>query len=168
MTVEYKPSWKSFYKEFMLMLLVLLAAGAVHYFKAGDEWLKWLWAAALFIDAVLLVYVIVKRGTMLLVLRDMQDSPANQEVAFITCNPLKPFSSDFRKSVEIGLANVMHIEVGQNLVQTILKIGDIIITSSGTSGEEIRAKNIPNPYEVRDKIQEHARHYTMGGVLPPK
>lgn len=98
---------------------------------------------------------------MSLLLRDNPENPANQEVAFITCNPLKPFSSDFRKSIEIGLANIMHIEVGQTAMQTLLGIGDIIITSSGTSGEEIRAKNIPSPYEVRDEIQVHARKYTM-------
>ena len=55
----------------------------------------------------------------------------------------------------------MHMEIGQTMVQTILNIGDIIITSSGTGGEEIRATNIPSPYQVRDSIQEHARKYTM-------
>ena len=98
---------------------------------------------------------------MSLILRDNPENPANQEVAFITCNPLKPLSSDFRKSVEIGLTNIMHIEVGQTAIQTMLGIGDVIITSSGTGGEEIRAHNIPSPYEVRDKIQVHARKYTM-------
>lgn len=143
------------------MILVLIIAGALQYFKAGASWLKWVWLAAIIIDAVLFLYLLIRRSMMSLLLRDNPENPANQEVAFITCNPLKPFSSDFRKSIEIGLANIMHIEVGQTAMQTLLGIGDIIITSSGTSGEEIRAKNIPSPYEVRDEIQVHARKYTM-------
>lgn len=146
------------------MILVLIIAGALQYFKAGASWLKWVWVAALIIDAVLFLYLLIRRSMMSLLLRDNPENSANQEVAFITCNPLKPFSSDFRKSIEIGLSNIMHIEVGQTAMQTLLGIGDIIITSSGTSGEEIRAKNIPHPYEVRDEIQVHARKYTMSTV----
>lgn len=157
----YKPAIRSFYKDMLLMILVLIIAGALQYFKAGASWLKWVWLAAIIIDAVLFLYLLIRRSMMSLLLRDNPENPANQEVAFITCNPLKPFSSDFRKSIEIGLANIMHIEVGQTAMQTLLGIGDIIITSSGTSGEEIRAKNIPSPYEVRDEIQVHARKYTM-------
>lgn len=157
----YKPAIRSFYKDMLLMILVLIIAGALQYFKAGASWLKWVWLAAIIIDVVLFLYLLIRRSMMSLLLRDNPENPANQEVAFITCNPLKPFSSDFRKSIEIGLANIMHIEVGQTAMQTLLGIGDIIITSSGTSGEEIRAKNIPSPYEVRDEIQVHARKYTM-------
>lgn len=157
----YKPAIRSFYKNVLLMILVLAIAGAVHYFKSGAPWLKWVWIAAAVIEVLLFLYILIRRSLMSLILRDNPESSANQEIAFVTCNPLKPLSSDFRKSVEIGLANIMHIEVGQNAVQTMLGIGDIIITSSGTGGEEIRAHNIPSPYEVRDTIQEHARRYTM-------
>ncbi len=96
---------------------------------------------------------------MTLTLRDNPSDPANQEVSFSACNPLKPWSRDFNSSIEIGLANIMHIEVGQSLMQTILGIGDIVITSSGTGEREITAKNIPSPKAVRDIIQEHARNY---------
>ena len=162
METVYKPAWKSFYKDFLMMLLLVVIAGAVQYFKPGEWWLKWLWIAVAVIDVVIFLYMALKRATMSLVLRDNPESPANQEIAFITCNPLKPFSSDFRRSVEIGLSNIMHIEVGQTAMQTMLNIGDIIITSSGTGGEEIRAKNIPNPAGVRDTIQDHARRYAKG------
>ena len=162
METVYKPAWKSFYKDFLVMLVVLIAAGVVQYFKAGAPWLKWMWIAAVVVDLLICLYTSIKRATMSLVLRDNPDSPANQEIAFITCNPLKPFSSDFRRSVEIGLANIMHIEVGQTALQTLFNIGDIIITSSGTGGEEIRAKNIPDPSKVRDTIQDHARRYAHG------
>ncbi|MBQ7220340.1 MAG: PH domain-containing protein [Synergistaceae bacterium] len=161
METVYKPAWKSYYKEFLLMLLLLAVCGAVHYLKNGASWLKWMWIAACVVDVLVFIYVALRRATMSLILRDNPDSPANQEVAFVTCNPLKPWSSDFRRSIEIGLSNIMHIEVGQNLMQTMLGVGDIIITSSGTSGEEIRATNIPSPSTVRDTIQEHARKYTM-------
>ena len=161
METVYKPAIRSFYKDILLMILVLIIAGAVQYFKAGASWLKWVWIAALIIDVILFLYIIVKRATMSLILRDNPENPANQEIAFVTCNPLKPLSSDFRKSIEIGLTNIMHIEVGQTAVQALLGIGDVIVTSSGTAGEEIRARNIPSPYEVRDNIQVHARKYTM-------
>ena len=158
----YKPAWKSFYKDFFLMLLVLVAAGAVHFFTGGSSWSKLAWIVAAIVDVLLFIYVCIKRTTMSLILRDDPNSPANREVAFVSSNPLKPYSSDFKKSIEIGLSNIMHIEVGQTMMQTILGIGDIIITSSGTGGEEIRANNIPSPDKVRDTIQEHARKYTMG------
>ena len=164
METVYKPAWKSFYKDFLLMILVLIAACAVQYFNAGAWWLKWVWIAAAVVDVLLFIYVALRRATMSLILRDDPASPANQEVAFVTCNPLKPFSSDFKKSIEIGLANIMHIEIGQNLIQTVLNIGDVIVTSSGTAGEEIRAHNLPSPAAVRDTIQEHARKYSMGSV----
>ena len=158
----YKPAWKSYYMDFAVIVLLLAASGAVHYMNPDALWVKWMWIAACIIDVLIFIYVVLRRSTMSLILKDDPNSPANQEVEFETCSPLKPWSSDFRKSIEIGLANVMHIEVGQNLIQTVLNVGDIIITSSGTSGEEIHAKNISSPGAVRDKIQEHARKYTMG------
>ena len=157
----FKPSWKSYCMEIFIMLVLVILAGATHYFKSEAWWLKWMWIAVAVIDVLIFLYVWLKRSMISLELRDDPSSPANQEVAFITCNPLKPFSPDFRKSIEIGLANVMHIEVGQTMMQTVLGVGDIIITSSGTAGEEIRAKDIPNPSAVRDEIQVHARKYTM-------
>ena len=157
----FKPAWKSFYKEFFCALLLIVLGGLAQYFKAGSSWLAWMWIAIAIIDVLVLLYIIIKRSTMYLELRDDPADPANQEVAFITCNPLKPFSPDFRKSIEIGLANVMHMEVGQTMMQTVLGVGDLIITSSGTAGEEIRARDIPRPTAVRDEIQVHARKYTM-------
>ena len=129
------------------------------YFK--PSYAKWTWIIAVVIDVLIFLYTAIKRMTMSLVLRDDPDRAENQEVAFIVCHPLKPFSPDFRQSIEIGLANIMHIKVGQTMIQTLMNIGDIIVTSSGTSGEEIFAHNIPNPLAVRDEIQRHARKYTM-------
>ena len=163
----YKPAWRSFYKLLFCALLILILAGVVNYLKAGASWLKWIWIAAVIIDVLILFYIAVKRWTMSLVLRDNPDKAEDQEVAFIECDPLKPFSPDFRKSIEIGLANIIHIKVGQTMMQTILHIGDVVITSSGTGAEEIHARNIPNPNEVRDEIQIHARKYTMPSGSQP-
>ena len=157
----YKPAWRSFYKNFLFMLLLLVLAGVAHYFKAGASWLKWMWIAVAVVEVCAFLYIAIQRAVTSLVLRDNPDKAEDQEVAFIVCHPLKPFSSDFRESVEIGLANIMHIKMGQTLMQTMLNIGDIVITSSGTGTEEIYAHNIPNPQKVRDEIQIHARHYTM-------
>ena len=157
----YKPAWKSFYTYFLLMLLLIVLGGVANYFKPGASWLKWMWIAIAVADVLLFLYVAVQRATTSLVLRDNPEKAEDQEVAFIKCHPLKPFSSDFRESIEIGLANIIHIKLGQTMMQSMLNIGDIIITSSGTGTEEILAHNIPSPQAVRDEIQVHARKYTM-------
>ena len=159
----YRPAWRSFYKLFFLMLLILVLAvvGSLWgSFNSGAK-LKWIWIAAIIIDVVIFLYIAIKRKTMALILRDDPEKPENQEVAFVVCHPLKPFSSDFRESVEIGLSNIVHIRLGQNFMQTILGIGDVIVTSSGTGTEEICAHNVPNPQAVRDEIQLHARRYSQ-------
>ena len=155
----YRPAWRGYYPDFLLMLLVFIAAGAVQYFKSGAGWLKWVWIAAVVIDVILFIYTALKRATEKLELRDDPQDPANQEIAHITCNPLKPMSRDFRKSIEIGLTEIVHIEVEQTAMQTILGIGYLVITSSGTGGQEISAKNILHPAEVRDEIQVHIDKY---------
>ena len=156
----YKPAWKSFYKLFFLAILILVLAGVANHFKPGEPWLKWVWTAAAVIDIIILLYIAARRWTMSLILRDNPEKAEDQEIAFIECNPLKPFSTDFRKSIEIGLANIVHIEIKQTMMQTILNVGNIVITSSGTGMEEIQAPNIPNPQAVRDEIQVHASRYT--------
>ena len=155
----YKPAWKSFYKLLFLVILLIVLAGLANYFNSGEAWLKWLWIAVVIVDALILLYICAKRWTMSLVLKDDPAKAEDQEIAFIECNPLKPFSSDFRKSIEIGLSSIVHIEVKQSLMQTILRIGDVVIASSGTGKEEIYAPNIPDPQSVRDEIQLHAKKY---------
>ena len=157
----YKPAVKGFYKLWLLALLLLVLAGVANYFKPGEAWIKWVWIAALVIDVIIVLYIYAKRMTISLTLKDNPSKPDDQEVSFTECNPLKPFSSDFRKSMEIGLQNIEHIEIKQTMMQTILNIGDIVIASSGTGREEIQAPNIPDPQAVRDEIQIHARYYTM-------
>ena len=157
----YKPAWKSFYGTFFVMIALIVIGCAANYIQAGASWLKWMWIAVAVIDVVLFMYIAIQRATMSLVLRDNPDKAEDQEVAFIKSHPFKPFSSDFKQSIEIGLANIMHIKVGQTMMQSMLNVGDIVIASSGTGQEEIYARNIPNPQAVRDEIQAHARKYTM-------
>ena len=163
----YKPAWKSFYKLLFLALVILILAGVGSVWGPFNEGAKktWMWIIAIVVDVLIFFYVAIKRWTMSLILRDNPAKAEDQEIAFIECNPLKMFSSDFRKSIEIGLANIVHIKVGQTMMQTILNIGDVIITSSGTGSEEIHAHNIPSPNAVRDEIQIHARKYTMPGSV---
>ncbi|MBQ3764411.1 MAG: PH domain-containing protein [Synergistaceae bacterium] len=163
----YKPALRSFYKLLCLAILVLVLACVASYLKAGEAWLKWVWIAAVTVDVLILLYIFVQRKTMSLILRDNPEKAEDQEVAFIRCHPLKPFSPDFRESIEIGLANVVHTKVRQTMMQTILRIGDVVITSSGTGSEEIQAHNLPDPGAVRDEIQLHARKYTMPAGAAP-
>ncbi len=155
----YKPAWRSFYKLLFLALIILVLAGLVNYFKPGEAWVKWVWIAAIIVDACIILYITAKRLTMSLILRDNPEKVEDQEIAFIECNPLKPFSSDFRKSIEIGLSNIVHIEIKQSMMQMLMRVGNVIVTSSGTGTEEIKAPNIPNPQAVCDEIQLHARRY---------
>ena len=157
----YKPAWKSFYGTFFVMIALIVIAGIANYFQAGASWLKWMWIAVAVIDVLLFICIAIQRATMSLILRDNPDKAEDQEVAFIKSNPFKPFSSDYKQSIEIGLANITHIKVEQTMIQSMLNVGDIVITSSGTGVEEIQAHNIPNPNAVRDEIQVHARKYTM-------
>lgn len=159
--ITYKPAWRSFYKLLFLALILIIAAAFVQFFKPGESWHTWMWIAVAVVDVLILFYIIVQRATTSLILKDNPDKAEDQEVAFIKCHPLKPFSSDFRESIEIGLANIVHIKVGQTMMQTLMNVGDIVITSSGTGSEEINAVNIPCPNKVRDEIQLHARRYTM-------
>ena len=153
----YKPAKRGFFKIWFLILLVLVAACAVNYFKPGEPWLKWVWIAAVIIDALLVLYIYAKRWTISLTLKANPNKAEDQEVSYEECNPLRPFSSDFRKSIEISLSNILHIEVKQTAIQALFMVGDIIIASGGTALEEIKARNIPNPLEVRDEIQNYAK-----------
>ncbi len=160
--IEYKTAWRSFYGLFSLMILILILA------CAGSIWgplntgakLKWMWIVVAIIEVVIFLSIAVKRATMSLILKDDPERPENQEVEYIVCHPLKLFT-EFRVSKEIGLTKIADIDVKQNAIQTILNIGDVLISSPGTSEKEVRAKNIPAPKDVRDEIQKHARKYTM-------
>ncbi len=162
----YKPAWRSFYAKILLMLLLVVIGCAVNYYKPGENWLKLMWIAIAVVDVLIFLHIAIQRSTMSLILRDNPSKPEDQEVAFIVCKPLKPFSSDFRRVVEISLRNIEHVEFVQNLFQTILRTGDVIVTSSGTSGQEIRAKDIPNPQAVCDEIEIHAHKYNSNGNPP--
>ncbi len=151
----YKPAWRSFYKSIFLMILILVLAGLVNTYK--PDYAKWAWIAAIALDAVIFVGICIKRMTVSLVLRDDPDKPENQEIA---CTKIKPFSSSFRESIEIGLSEIVDIKVNQSIMQILLRVGNVIITSSGTGSQEIIAEDIPYPYEVRDEIQKHKRRHS--------
>lgn len=157
---EWKTSFKSFYKQIALMILLIVLACLSCFVGPLAAWEKWIFIAAVVIDVLIFICIAVQRATMSLILRDNPEKPEDREVAFIVSHPLKPFSSKFRESIEVGLDKVEHIRVEQSMMQTVLNIGDIIIASSGSGDEEIHASNIPNPQAVRDEIQVHARKYS--------
>ena len=161
--VEYRTAWRSFYGLFSLMLLILILA------IAGSIWggslvsgakLKWMWIIVVVAEILIFLGIALKRLTTKLVLKDDPDRPENQEVEYFECHPLKLFT-EFRISKEIGLTKIADIDVKQNAIQTLLNIGDVAISSPGTSEKEVKAHNIPDPRAVRDEIQKHARKYTM-------
>lgn len=157
----YKPSWKSYCGNYLVMLLLVAAAGFAQWLHPEGKWIRWMWLAVIAVDVVILLYVAIKRSTQRLMLRDNPAKAEDQEVSFVVYNPMKPLSGRFKESTEIGLSNIVHIKVEQTMMQSMLNVGDIIITSSGTGSEEIRAEDIANPQGVRDEIQVHARRYSQ-------
>ena len=161
--VEYRTAWRSFYGLFSLMLLILVLAivGRVW----GPEVLKekyfWIWCIVAIAEVCIFLGIFLKRITMKLVLKDDPERPEKQEIEYVECHPMKLFTK-FKVSKEIGLTKIADIDVSQNAIQTLLNIGDIAISSPGTSEKEIKARNIPDPRAVRDEIQRHSRKYTMG------
>ncbi|MBR0069241.1 MAG: hypothetical protein IJP97_01965, partial [Synergistaceae bacterium] len=123
----FRPAWKSFYKSFALMiLLIVLAACAGHfvpYLQENPAIIKWLWIAVVIIDVLILLTIAVKRATMVLILKDNPNKPDDQEVDFTVCHPARPFSSDFRESIQIGFQNIVDIKVGQTAMQTLMNVG---------------------------------------------
>ena len=158
----YRSAWRSFYGLFSLMLLIIILACVCSIWGPFNEGakLKWVWIVAIVVDVFIFLCIALKRMTMRLILKDDPERPENQEVEYIVCHPLKLFT-EFKVSKEVGLAKIADIDVKQNFMQAILNLGDIAISSPGTGEKEISAKNIPNPREVRDNIQKHARKYTM-------
>ena len=160
----YRPARRSFYKPMgaiFLILILAIVASFIGPMQYGTSLFKWMWIIAAVLLIVLMCYVFVKRRTMKLRLTDDPNKIEDCEVAFTVYNWTRPFSGDFRRSIEIGLKQVVHIEVHQSALQTLLGIGDILIASGGTDEREISAPNMPNPDQIRDEIQSHARKYTM-------
>ena len=157
---RFRPVFRSFYNLLNLAVLILILACVGSFFISGAK-LKWVWIAAVVIDVLIFLYIALRRMTISLTLKDDPARPEDQEVSFVEYNWLNPLSRNFKKSIEIGLSNIVHIEVEQNFMQLIYRVGNVIITSSGTGGREIFAPNMPNPNYIRDEIQRHARKYTM-------
>ena len=164
--LEYRTAWRSFYGLISLMILILILAvlGSIWGPLTSGTKLKFMWFVALIAEILIFFGILLKRMTMKLILKDDPNRPEDQEVEYVECHPLKLFTK-FRVSKEIGLTKIADIDVSQNFIQTILNIGDIAISSPGTSEKEVKALNIPNPREVRDEIQKHSRKYTAGASI---
>ena len=159
----YKPAWKSFYKQFFLMFLILVLAIVVSMYALKPEQKKLeavILCAALALDVLICICTMVKRSCVSLILRDNPAKPEDQEIAFIEYHPTKFFSSEFKKSIEIPLTNIVDTTFKQSGFQVLFNIGEIVITSSGTADKEIRAKSMPNPQAICDEIQIHRSKYT--------
>ena len=161
--IEYRTAWRSFYGLFSLMLLILILAvvGRVWAPDMLKNKYAWIWCLVAIVEVCIFLGIFLKRITMKLVLKDDPERPENQEIEYVECHPTKLFTK-FKISKEIGLTKIADIDVSQNAIQTLLNIGDIAISSPGTSEKEVRARNIPAPRAVRDEIQKHSRKYTTG------
>lgn len=141
----YRPAWRSFFYPHMVLMALIFIATCVGSFKLdmGLKDLAILWLAMAVVCLLIFLHMAVKRYSSSLEIR-------HDEVAFET-GILK------RNSTEIGFEDIRTVNVSQTLLQRVLNLGNISIASSGTSGYEILVKNMPNPNEVRDEIQERKR-----------
>ncbi|MCH8825078.1 MAG: PH domain-containing protein [Planctomycetes bacterium] len=60
-----------------------------------------------------------------------------------------------RHTSEVLHDHVRNVEIRQSLLQRILKVGYIGISSSGQDGIEIEVKDIPRPYAIKALIDEY-------------
>ncbi|MBQ7264227.1 MAG: PH domain-containing protein [Synergistaceae bacterium] len=144
MEKQYRPAWRGFYKHILAMIVIFIVACVVTLsFSIGWKWGTVIWAVGLLICLGLVANMWLKRACMVLSVRA-------DEVAFDT-GLLK------RKSTEISYQNLRTIDVSQTIAQRILNLGTLSIASSGTSGYEINAKDIVDPFGVRNEIQDRER-----------
>ena len=60
-----------------------------------------------------------------------------------------------RHTSEVLHDHVRNVEIRQSLLQRILKVGYIGISSSGQDGIEIQVKDMPRPYAIKALIDEY-------------
>ena len=60
-----------------------------------------------------------------------------------------------RYTSEVLHEHVRNVEIKQSLMQRILKVGYIGISSAGQDDIEIEVKDVPRPYELKALIDEH-------------
>ena len=141
----YRPAWRSFFYPDILAMIVIVVVACIVSFKVemGGRNQSILWGVVIVFLAALFLHMAVKRvGSYLVVRRD--------EVAFER-------GILNRKSTEIGFEDIRTVDVTQTLMQRIFNLGNISIASSGTGGYEIFIKNMPDPNDIRDEIQERKR-----------
>lgn len=153
-TKTYRPAWRSFFYPHIVVMVLIFLVACVASFKLsmGGKNLLILWLAVAVALLLIFLHMAVKRvGSFLVVRRD--------EVAFET-GILK------RNSTEIGFEDIRTVNVSQTLLQRVFNLGNLSIASSGTSDYEILVKNMPNPNEIRDEIQDRKR--SMSPKEPPR
>jgi uncharacterized membrane protein YdbT with pleckstrin-like domain len=133
---KFRPEWRSFYWH-ILALPVCFVVGIV--FKETPE----VGIVCLIAFIIVALHMIYKRLCLTLIVKPDEIA---LEKGFIK-----------RHSIEISTKSIRSIEVNQSIMQRILNIGDIKVASAGTSGYEITAESMPNPYGIRDKIQVYER-----------
>jgi hypothetical protein len=56
---------------------------------------------------------------------------------------------------EVLHSHVRNIQINQSIFQRLMHVGSIGISSSGQAGIEIFIRGIPNPYDVKNMIDQH-------------
>jgi len=58
---------------------------------------------------------------------------------------------------EVFLSDIRSVQINQTFWQRIFRIGTIEVSSAATGDAEISIEGIPNPYKVKQLIDEHRR-----------
>lgn len=121
-------------------------AGAYYAYRSQAEWATFgLWGAGLagsLVVVVLLKWILSTLFTTLIV----TDSRTIVNRGIIS-----------RDSSEVQHDDVRNVQLDQNLLERLLNIGDIGISSSGQDDLEVTIKSIPSPNHVLEVIRENQR-----------
>lgn len=145
-THEYVPAMRSSYKcmlAIVALFVVALLLSFVTSIETEHKYLLGVWILWIVISTALLLYMKAKTIGVHLYVKP-------EEVEYVK-------GIFQQKSIEISYRDFRMIEVNQTLMQRLLNVGDLSIASSGTSGKEIVAPNMPSPRDIRDEIQARQR-----------
>ena len=146
------PVWKGGYSMrndgFAWLLWILYAAAAVviafKWLSLNEAWLRWVYAGAVLLPAVILFAGSVIRRFSI-------------RYRLTTHRLFKEVGIVSRRTTEIELLRVDDLSVSQNVVQRIFNVGLITLSTTDTSDPKLEMKGIQDPVEVKEAIRTHVQ-----------
>lgn len=141
----FKPAWRSFFGTNVLMAVFFLIAVALSFIPMEGTWIKVIWCVALVIIFGLYLSIVCRRLDARFYIRD---------------NKVEYIRGIFGKdSTRILYTDLSTTNVKQTFTQRLLNTGTLRLASSGTSGYEIEAPDLPNPEAIYSEIRAQRDYY---------